>query len=354
VSRSRWLRLLAVLMTLGLIAGACGGDDDDDGGTGAGGDNGDKDGGKVGLVFDIGGRGDKSFNDSAVEGIEQAKDEFGFDVKELEPSAGGENREELLRLISEEGYPLVYAIGFAFTDSVVKLAPQFKDVKYVLVDGVPESPIANVTSTTFAEEQGSYLVGVAAALKSKTNHVGFIGGVEVPLIKKFEAGFTAGAKAVKPDITVSVKYLTQPPDFSGFNDPAKGKEAAKGLYAGGADIVYHAAGGSGGGLFDAAVEGSTGGKQLWAIGVDSDQYQTATPAQQKVILTSMIKKVNVAVYETAKEFRDGNLKSGVQSFDLKSGGVDYSTSGGYLDDIKSQIDSYKQKIISGEIKVPTE
>lgn len=354
MSRSRWWRLLAVLMALGLIAGACGGGDDDDGGTDAGDDTEEtEEGGRAGLVFDIGGRGDKSFNDSAVEGMDQAKEEFGLDVKELEPSAGGENREELLRLISEEGYPLVYAIGFAFTDSVAKIAPQFPDLHFVLVDGVPDPPIDNVTSTTFAEEQGSFLMGAAAALKTKTNKLGFVGGVEVALIKKFEAGFIAGAKAVKPNITVDVKYLTQPPDFTGFNDPAKGKEAAKGIFDGGADIVYHAAGGSGSGVFDAAVEGSTGGKQLWAIGVDADQYQTATPAQQKVILTSMIKKVNVAVYETAKAFQEDSLEGGLQVFDLESGGIDYATSGGYVDDIKTQLDDFKQKIISGEIKVPT-
>ena len=357
---NRWFRVLALLLPLVLLAAACGDDDDtesttgdtteDTAGDGEGGGDSDL---SVGVVYDLGGRGDQSFNDAAAAGLDRAVDELGISApQELEPDEGGENREELLRLLAEEGTNLVFAVGFLFADSVTAIAPEFPDSTFGLIDSVVEE--GNVASLVFAEEEGSFLVGAAAALTSQTGKVGFLGGVEIDLIKKFEAGFVAGAKQVNPDIEIDVKYISQPPDFSGFNDPAKGKEAAKGLYAGGADIVYHAAGGSGGGLFDAAVEGSTGGKQLWAIGVDSDQYQTATPAQQKVILTSMIKKVNVAVYETAKEFRDGNLKSGVQSFDLKSGGVDYSTSGGYLDDIKSQIDSYKQKIISGEIKVPTE
>ncbi|HEX2851353.1 MAG TPA: BMP family ABC transporter substrate-binding protein [Acidimicrobiales bacterium] len=346
----RVLPVAAVLLVLSMLAAACGGGNDTKSSTSTTA----KQGPKVGLVFDIGGRGDKSFNDSAVRGLDKATKEFNLQTKELEPSSGGENREELLRLLSDQGYPLVFAIGFAFTDSVVKVAPQYPNLKYGLVDGVPDNPIANVSSLTFAEEQGSFLVGAAAAMKSKVNHIGFIGGVEVPLIQKFQAGYEAGAKAVNPSITIDVKYLTQPPDFGGFRDPAKGKEAALGLFANGADVVYHAAGLSGTGLFDAAVQASTGGKQLWAIGVDSDQYLTATPDQQKHILTSMIKQVEVAVYETAKDFVNNKFQSGVRTFDLKSGGIDYSTSGGYLDDVKTKLDSYKQKIISGEIKVPTE
>ena len=337
-------------MVLGLVAGACGGGDDDGDDEGAGGDEEQQ---KIALVFDVGGRGDKSFNDEAVEGMEKAKKEFDLDVKELEPASGGENREELLTLVSGEGYPWILANGYAFTDSVVKLAPMYPNVKYVLTDAVPASPMPNVQSLTFTEEQGSYLMGVAAALKSKTAHIGFLGGVEGALIKKFEAGYVAGAKAAKPDIKIDVKYLTQEPDYNGFRDPARGKEAGLGMYAGGADVVYHAAGLSGTGLFEAVVESSAGGKQLWAIGVDTDQYQVATAEQKKHILTSMLKRVDNAVYASIKAFMDDEWEPGVQAFDLKSGGIDYSTSGGYVDDIKSQIDSYKQKIISGEIKVPT-
>ncbi len=200
----------------------------------------------------------------------------------------------------------------------------------------------------FAEEQGSFLVGAAAALKTKTDHIGFIGGVEVPLIQKFEAGYLAGAKEVNPKIKVDVTYLTQAPDFSGFGDPAKGKTAAQGMYDGGADIVYHAAGGSGGGVFEAASESGN-----LAIGVDSDQYQTADPSVKDVIMTSMLKNVNVAVYEYLKEVNDGTFPSGVTRYDLAADGVGYSTSGGMVDDIKSKLDEYKQQIVDGEIKVPT-
>jgi basic membrane protein A len=170
----------------------------------------------------------------------------------------------------------------------------------------------------------------------------------VPLIKKFEAGFIAGAKAANPSVKVDSQYLTQPPDFSGFGDPAKGKTAAEGIFQCGADVVYHAAGGSGGGVFTAAK--AAGGL---AIGVDSDQALTAPADVRSVIMTSMIKKVDVAVFDFIKSAADGQEKTGNNVYDLKSGGVDYSTTGGQVDDIKSKLDEYKQKIIAGEIKVPT-
>jgi basic membrane protein A len=206
----------------------------------------------------------------------------------------------------------------------------------------------NIANLTFAEHEGSFLVGAAAALKSQKKHVGFVGGVGVDLIKKFEAGYKAGVQAVNKDIKVDVTYLTQPPDFSGFGDPAKGKTAAEGMYQGGADVVYHAAGGSGGGVFTAAK--AAGGM---AIGVDSDQALTAPADVKDVIITSMIKKVDVAVYDYIKAEVDGAFKAGEQTFDLKAGGVDYSTTGGKIDDIKAKLDDYKQQIIDGKITVPT-
>ena len=168
-------------------------------------------------------------------------------------------------------------------------------------------------------------------MKSKTGNIGFVGGVEVPLIKKFEAGYTAGAKAVNPDIKVQVKYLTQPPDFSGFGDPAKGKTAAAGMFDAGADVVYQAAGGSGGGVFEAAK--AAGGM---AIGVDSDQYNTADPKVKDVIMTSMLKKVDVAVYDFIKSVVDDKFTAGPTTYDLEKDGVGYSTSGGQIDDITHQ------------------
>jgi basic membrane protein A and related proteins len=305
---------------------------------------------KVGLVFDIGGRGDQSFNDSAAKGLDRAKAKFGLSTKELEPSKGGENREQLLRLMAGQNYGLIYAVGFAFADSVKVVAGSYPNVKFAQIDSVVDLP--NVSSLTFAEQEGSYLIGAAAALKSKTKSIGFIGGVEVPLIKKFEAGYVAGAKAIDPNIKIAVKYITQPPDFSGFSDAAKGKEIGKSMYGDGADVVYHAAGGSGAGLFDAAVEA---GANHWAIGVDSDQYLTASAAQKPHILTSMLKRVDVAVYETAKGFSENKLVAGERVFNLKVNGVGYATSNksALNATITKRLESLKAKIVSGAIKVPT-
>ncbi len=305
---------------------------------------------KVGLAYDIGGRGDGSFNDAAAAGLDKAVSELKVEKKELEATQGETDaqKEERLRLLASGGYNPVIAVGFAYSGSVAKIAPEFPEVKFAIVDDT-EAKGANITNLTFAEEQGSFLVGVAAALKSEKGNVGFIGGVETPLIKKFEAGYAAGAKAVKPDIKIQSKYLTQPPDFSGFGDPAKGKTAAQGMYDAGADVVYQAAGGSGAGVFEAAKAA-----KATAIGVDSDQAALPAYADFKdVIITSMIKKVDVAVFDFLKNYTTGAVKSGQIVYDLKAGGVDYSTTGGKIDDIKSKIDEYKQKIINGEITVPT-
>ncbi len=222
------------------------------------------------MAFDVGGRGDQSFNDSAAKGLDKAACDLGFEVKTAEAQDGEAEsaREGRLQQLVDAGYNPVIAVGFAYSASVGKVADANPDVNFAIVDdGVEGKNIANLL---FAEEQGSFLVGAAAALKSEKDHVGFIGGVEVPLIQKFEAGFEAGAKAVNPDIKIDVRYLTQPPDFSGFGDPAKGKTAAEGIYDGGADVIYAAAGGSGGGVFEAATAAKTK-----AIGVDSDQALTA-------------------------------------------------------------------------------
>lgn len=349
--------LLALFLALSLIATACGGGDDDEP-AGEGEETTEADGEgsdvRVGMIYDIGGRGDLSFNDSAAAGLDKAKDEFGIEVKELEPDEGGENREELLRLLSEEQYDLVFGVGFLFADAIKAASADFPEVNYGLIDGGFEGleEGGNVASLTFAEHEGSFLVGAAAALTSKTDKIGFIGGVEIDLIKKFEAGFVAGAKHVKPEIEIDIKYISQPPDFSGFADPAKGKEIALGQYNGGADVIYHAAGGSGAGLFEAAKQVSEeSGEKVWAIGVDSDQYQTAPDEVKEYILTSMLKRVDTAVYETTKAFVEGDFSGGTRAFGLADDGVGYSTSGGHLDDIADQLEELKQQIIDGEIEV---
>ena len=352
--------LLALLLALSLIATACG-DTSEDEPTGEGEETTDEGGEasdiRVGMIYDIGGRGDLSFNDSAAAGLDRAKEEFGVEAKELEPDEGGENREELLRLLSEEQYDLVFGVGFLFADAIKAASADFPEVNYGLIDGsfegIEESE--NVASLTFAEHEGSFLVGAAAALKSQTGKIGFIGGVEIDLIKKFEAGYVAGAKHVNPDIEVDVKYISQPPDFSGFNDPAKGKEIASAQFAAGADVVYHAAGGSGQGLFEAAKEASDGGTKHWAIGVDSDQYNIVDDDLKEFILTSMLKKIDVAVFETIKAKAEGEEVGGETTvFDLAADGVGYSTSGDHLSqEVIDQLEDLKQQIIDGEIEVPT-
>jgi basic membrane protein A len=303
----------------------------------------------VGMAYDVGGRGDQSFNDSAAAGLDQAVAEFGVTSQESEAEDGeAENaREERLRTFADAGFNPIIAVGFAYGPSIGVVSAEYPDVNFAIID---DSSVEadNVASLVFAEEQGSFLVGAAAALKSETGQVGFVGGVETPLIQKFQAGYEAGVAAVDPDITVDVTYLTQVPDFSGFGDPAKGKTAAQGMFDNGADIVYHAAGGSGGGVFEAASESGN-----LAIGVDSDQYNTADPSVQDVILTSMLKNVDVAVYTYLSEVVGGTVPSGVTTYDLAADGVGYSTSGGQVDDIAGDLDAYKQQIIDGEIEVPT-
>ena len=305
----------------------------------------------IGMAYDIGGRGDQSFNDSAAAGLDKAVADYGIDSQELEPTAGGENREENLRLLAEAGYPLNFAIGFAFADGVIATAPDFPDVGFGIIDSVVDMP--NVASMVFAEHEGSALVGAAAALTSETGIIGFIGGVNVGLIHKFEAGYRFGAEFINPDIEILVQYLTEPPDFAGFNDPAAGNVAANAMYEQGADVVYHAAGGSGAGLFTAAKETSEAtGTKVWAIGVDSDQYNTAGEDVQEYILTSMIKRVDVAIYTTITNFLNDGNQSGVLVFDLAADGVGYSTTGGFVDDIVPQLDDLRAGIINGTLLVP--
>jgi basic membrane protein A len=323
------------------------------------------DGPKVGLVFDIGGRGDQSFNDSAAEGIERAKTELGITYTEASPNDDGSNRKELLDLAAESS-DIVIAVGFLFEADAAAVGKSNPDKTFGVVDssmldfttdpnGAPYGD--NIAGLVFSEEQGSFLVGAAAALKSTSGHIGFIGGVKGVggLIEKFEAGYKAGAKAVKPDIIVDANYITEAPDFDGFNAPDRGRDIATAMYDGGADIVYSAAGGSGAGVFEAAKASSEAkGSKVWAIGVDSDQYNTSDPAVKDYILTSMIKRVDVAVFEIIKAQMDGNVKGGPTRYDLSVDGVGYATSGGFVDDIKDKLEAYKADIISGKIVVPTD
>lgn len=321
------------------------------------------DGPKVGLVFDIGGRGDQSFNDAAAAGIERAAAELGITFTEASPNDDGSNRKELLDLAAESS-DIVIAVGFLFEADAAAVGIANPDKTFGVIDSamldfangaVPYG--ANIAGLVFSEEQGSFLVGAAAALKSTSGQIGFIGGVKGVggLIERFEAGYIAGAKAVNPDIKIVSEYITEAPDFDGFNAPDRARDIASAMYAGGADIVYHAAGGSGAGLFEAAKATSDeSGTKVWAIGVDSDQYNTSDAAVKEFILTSMLKRVDVAVYEIIKAHIEGKVVGGPTAYNLSVDGVGYATSGGFVDDIVADLDAFKAKIISGEIVVPTD
>ena len=318
----------------------------------------------VGLVFDIGGRGDQSFNDSAAAGIDRAEAELGITYTEASPNPDGSNRAELLQLAAD-AHDIVVAVGFLFEGDAAAVGAENPDTVFGVVDsgmldfsGDAPAPYGdNIAGLVFAEEQGSFLVGAAAALKTQTGTIGFIGGVANVggLIERFEAGYQAGARAVNPDIEIISSYVTQAPDFDGFNAPDRGKEIALAMYEEGADIVYHAAGGTGAGLFLAAQEHSENtGSKVWAIGVDSDQYHTAGPGVQDYILTSMLKRVDVSIFEMVRSAIEGNVTAGPTVYDLSVDGVGYSTSGGFVDDITDQLEDFKAQIVSGAIVVPKE
>ncbi|WP_455352872.1 BMP family lipoprotein [Streptomyces sp. SYSU K217416] len=334
----------AITAALALTATACGESSTESPGTG-----GEKKL-KIGMAYDVGGRGDNSFNDSAARGLDKAKAEFDAETKELTAKTGETpaDRETRLASLAEGGYNPVIGVGFAYKDAIDKVAAKFPDTTFGLVDSVSDAK--NVDSIVFTEEQGSYLAGVAAALKSKDGKVGFIGGVDLPLIKKFAAGFEQGVTETNPKATVQIQYLTTGSDLSGFGSPDKGKAAAKGMLDKGIDVIYTAAGGSGAG----AIEAVAAKPGAWAIGVDSDQAKD--PALSKYadsILTSVVKNVDTGVYDLAKSVHDGKPLTGVNSYSLAKDGVSLTTTGDHLKDIQAKIDEAKKKIVDGTIKVKT-
>ena len=345
-------KLVAVLAAAVLITTGCSSTSSDNAGADV----------KVGLAYDIGGRGDKSFNDSAALGLDEAKAEFGVEAKEVTVTTGSDSeREDKLRLLAEAGYNPIIAVGFLYAVPLKAVAADYPDINFAIIDDASVAA-PNVAGLIFAEEQGSYLAGVAAALESKSGKIGYIGGVRIPLLQKFEAGFVAGVKATKASATVDVKYVTEPPDFGGFNDPAKAKVIAKGMIDKGADVIYSAAGGSGAGNFAAAIDAGAAGKKVWTIGVDSDQYLNASAAEQANMLTSMLKRVDRAVYDVISAAVNGTTVNDVldaaagtvgRTYGLELDGVGVSYSGDYITKYKDQIDKAAADIKSGAIKVPT-
>jgi basic membrane protein A len=306
---------------------------------------------KLGLAYDVGGRGDQSFNDLAAASLDKAKAAGVTITGELTAAQGEPDSAKTDRLnqLIDDGATDIIAVGFAYATALKDVAAANPDVNFAIVDDNSLAAVTNVASLTFTEEQGSYLVGVAAGKKTKTNKVGFIGGVNTPLIQKFEAGYEAGVKAANPSATVTAKYISEPPDFSGFNAPDKGETIATGMYNDGIDIIYAAAGGSGAGVFKAAkATGNLG------IGVDSDQYNSPTLADVKdVIMTSMLKKVDVATYDFITSAVNGDPLTGEHRYSLANNGVGYATSGGQIDDIVPDLEKAKADIIAGTITVPS-
>ena len=312
---------------------------------------------KVGLAYDVGGRGDQSFNDAAAAGLERAINELGLVKENTRELSAAQNESEdaaatRLRQLVADGFNPIIAVGFRYAGTTQTVAAENPQVNFAIVDDNTVN-LPNVTPLVFAEEQGSFLVGAAAALKTTACKIGFVGGVETPLIQKFEAGYVAGAKAVAPNIQVDADYLTPAGDFSGFGDPAKATEVARGQLDGGADVIYHASGGSGKGVFEAVSAANTTQAQKWAIGVDSDQAKTATPPTNERILTSMLKRVDVAVYDYINASAAGDVSTLPKVFDLKVDGVGYATTGDHVADIAPQLDAYKAAIINGQITVPS-
>ncbi|OCL27177.1 BMP family ABC transporter substrate-binding protein [Orenia metallireducens] len=335
---------------------------------------------KVGIVLSSGGKGDKSFNDSALRGLDRAKEEgLIADYKYIEPKEVAA-AEKGLRFLAQQGYDLVIGVGFMQKDAVDTVSKEFADTKFAIIDDVVDNP--NVASLTFKEHEGSFLAGALAALLTTHEEieginakeiVGFLGGMDVPLIHKFELGYTSGVDYINEtegtDVKVRVNYTGSDP--SAFNDPAKGKEISLAQYNAGADIIYHAAGGTGIGLFEAAAQ--TGS---YAIGVDSDQDWN----QPGYILTSVQKRVDNAVFATVTAIKEGNFEAGLKEYGLEEKGVALTplTEAGVTVkaaqeagdittedvakiealkakipvDVKEKIEDIKEKIIAGEIDVP--
>jgi basic membrane protein A len=306
----------------------------------------------VGIVFDLGGRGDKSFNDGAYSGAERAAAELGARVRFVEPGEGSD-REAGLRLLAAEGMDLVIGVGFIFTDDLTQLANEYPDVAFAGVDyavtvdaaGRPVAPPANLAALKFREEQGSFLVGALAALVGNSKKVGFVGGMDSPLIHKFEAGYRAGVRAACPDCQVVAQYAGVTPEA--FRNPGRGKELALSQYQQGVNVIYHASGSTGLGVFEAART-----MKRFGIGVDADQYNEAPG----FVLSSMVKRVDNAVFDAIRRVKEGRFTGGIQEFGLAEDGVGYvyddNNRALIPDTVRARLEQFKAEIVAGRIRVP--
>ncbi len=307
---------------------------------------------KVGFITDTGGIDDKSFNQSTWEGIQKFKADMGLpedSVSFLQSNTEADYNPNLAQL-ADKKLNVIVAAGFKFTDAIAQAATDYPEQHFLIIDSVVDSP--NVISAVFAEHEGSYLVGLAAGLKMKEagqTVAGFVGGEDFDIIQKFEAGFEQGVKAIDPSFEVKVEYA------GSFVDAAKGQTVASKLYDSGAYVIYHAAGNAGNGVIKEAKDRVQSGKDVWACGVDRDQYEEGVYEDGKsVILTSMLKRVDTAAYDVCKLEAENKFKGGVMVFSLENNGVSLPAENPNLKPewIKT-IDEYKEKIINKEIEVGT-
>jgi len=297
---------------------------------------------KPAVIYDMGGKFDKSFNEGVWNGVKKFQDETGIEVMEFEVT-NETQREQAMRRMAERGATVILGVGFAQADAIATVAAEYPETQFSIID-VSWLDAPNLRQYAFKEHEGSYLVGVAAAKASKTNKVGFIGGMDIPLISKFACGYVGGAKSVDANIEVYQNMTGTTP--SAWNDPAKGAELTRSQIDRGADVVYHAAGGTGGGVIQAAADA---GKL--AIGVDSNQNGLAPGS----VLTSMLKRVDVAAYETFMDAKNDAFTSGVKILGVAEGGVDWALDDNnkplITADIKAAIDTARADILSGKVVV---
>ncbi len=310
---------------------------------------------KVGIVFDIGGKNDRSFNAAAWEGVRRAQKDFDIVLRDVEPG-NPTSIEPAMRAFAERNFDLIIGVGFAQGPIMEKVARDYPNIKFAIVDGVildkDGKPFPNVASLVFREHEGSYLVGMIAAEKSKTGVLGFIGGMDIPLIHRFETGYAEGARAVNPDIKIVDNYVGV--TDSAWNNPGKGKELALNQIDKGADIIFTAAGNSGLGAFDAVEQygrNASGEANKFVIGVDSNQ----NGQKPGFVLTSMVKRVDNAVYDVVRDLTKGKFEGGFHTFGLDKDGVAYAMDENNKDiispEIIQKVEQAKGKIVSGEIKV---
>ena len=311
---------------------------------------------KVGIVFDIGGKNDRSFNAAAWEGVQRAERELPICLYDVEPG-NPTSIEPAMRAFAEKNFDLIVGVGFAQGPIMQKVADDYPNIKFAIIDGVifekdGKTPKQNVASLVFREHEGSYLVGMIAAAKSKTGVLGFVGGMDIPLIHRFAKGYEEGAKAVNPDARVVTNYVGV--TDAAWNNPGKGKELALSQIGQGADVIFTAAGNSGLGAFDAVEQygrNAEGEANKFVIGVDSNQ----NGVKPGFVLTSMVKRVDNAVYDVVKEVLDSNFQGGFHVFGLDKDGVAYAMDNFNESlipkDVIGRVEQAKAKIVSGEIKV---